>query len=208
MNKESKIIAIVVAIVGLTISLAFCDTVSIADIKGKVHGAITDAHARIHQGQLYSGTTIFASVVDDGYARVLVDITTDTFTSSEIHIVFSMTSASIARAQLYEDVSCSSSGTLITARNFNRGIADSTTTIKTLIYANPTAIVSSGTLISEILVPAGGIGMINGGQARSGIEWVLKGSSTTGKSYIYRIQNKDGSAAKPMAINVEFYEVE
>lgn len=193
---KNNILITIVFIIGLSATYCFGDVVPAKP--ARTSGMITNEHAKVHLGQVYTASFIDISVADDDYVVILIDITTNTFTNDEIHMYMAYGAGGDSIVKLFEGAHCTSSGTLITAYNFNRDIADSP---ETLIYHTPATIVTSGTVIYSQLIPGGTGGNAGGGTNSKNVEWVLEGNS-----YLIEIQNISGNT-KPIGVEVDFYEM-
>ena len=191
-----KILVISILLLGLIVAYSFGGEVPAKPFRGV--GMITDAHAKIHMGEIYEEDFIDIAVDDDYYLVIMIYITTDTYTADEVHAAFEIIAGGDAVFKLYEGAHCTSSGTLITSYNLNRSIADSP---EALIFHTPTVILTSGTAIVTELI-AGGTGCNAGGGGYDRAEEVVLSDDY---SYLVEVQNIAGSA-KPLGACIIFYE--
>ncbi len=192
-----NILITTILIIGLAVT--YCFSGAVPEKPARNVGMITDEHAKIHLGQIYTAGFIDIAVADDDYVVMLIDITTNTFTNDEVHLVFNANTGGDSVIKLFEGAGCTSSGTVVTSYNHNRDVADSP---EAIIYQTPTVIVTSGTAIYSALIPAGTNNNASGSMTGRSSEWVLEDAS-----YLLEFQNISGSA-KPMSIELFFYEKE
>jgi len=134
----------------------------------------------VHQGDMFVVSASTQALATGTSCQFLVDLTSKTVTH-QLHAVFSVAVGSNAFVELYEDNVYTSSGAVVTPRNMNRYY------IQTLdagikMYASPTSIKTTGTLIFSSFVPAGTVKPL---QLNTGSEWVLH----IGHSYTVVVTN-------------------
>ncbi len=191
-----KLFVLVVLFIGMAVVYSFGGQVPAKPTRDS--GMVTDAHAKVHLGQMYRTGYLFNSVADGGTAYFLIDVSTSGFTADEIHGFLVIAVESTAVLNIYADPVVSSSGTVVPSFNLNQNIADSATAI---FYHTPT-ITSNGTKISpEILIPAGNKNFNSGKAFREGSEFIGEDAL-----YLIAVRNEDGQAAKMVGIYADFYE--
>jgi len=190
-----KILIAIVTIIGLAIAYSFSGQVPAKP--SRTIGDVTDAHAKVHLGQMYRTGHYYPEIADNATAYFLVDVATSTFTADEIHTNILITVESSALFFVYRDPVITSSGTLVDSYNLNHPIADSATAT---FYHTPT-ITSLGTLVQPfIFIPAG---KFNTGQdIKNNAEYV----GANGEMYLIGVANKNGQAASDIGIYADFYE--
>ena len=163
-------------------------------------GMVTDAHVKVHVGQMYRTGYLFPAVADNATAYFMVDVATTGFTADEIHAFLSIAVESTAILNIYRDPVVSSSGTVVPSFNLNQNIADSA---EAIFYRSPTIVTNqNGTKISpSILLPAGNKNFNSGKAIRDGAEYVGEDAL-----YLITVRNEDGQAAKDIGIYADFYE--
>ena len=166
----------------------------------RLTGMVTDAHAKVHLGEMYRTGYLFPSVADGGTAYFMVDVATTGFTADEIHSFLTIVVESTAIVNIYRDPVTTSSGTVVPSFNLNQNIADSA---EAIFYRSPTITTNqNGTKISPtILLPAGTKNFNSGKAFKDGSEYVGEDAL-----YLITVRNEDGQAAKDIGIYADFYE--
>lgn len=200
MNKIRNIIIFIVLSIGLSVAYVFSDSVSIDDIKGQVHGGITDALARSHQAQLFRTGNLFTSLASGTSATILIDISTESFTGDQINWNLTVAPSGESFVRIYKNPTIVSSGTLMSSYSVN----DSTdaTGVEALFYYSGN-FSSSGTAISpQYIVSTGTVfnegDLINNGAQRVGFP---------ATEYLIEIINQDTGAIN-VGGYIDYYEVD
>jgi len=192
---SKKIIIGAVFVIGLAVAYSFGGQVPAKP--AHTSGVVTDAHAKVHLGQMYRTGHYYPAVAAAATAYFLVDVATTSFTADEIHTNILITVESSSLLVVYRDPVVSSSGTLVDSYNLNHPIADAATA---LFYHTPT-ITSLGTIVQpHIFIPAGKFN--TGTDIKNNAEYV----GATGEMYLICVVNKNGQAASDIGIYADFYE--
>lgn len=196
-NKFRNILIAIVLIIGLSITYCFSAEVPAKPFRGT--GMVTDAHAKVHQGQLYRTGYLFESVASGATATFLIDLATSTYTRSATHGMISVVSEPKSYYRAFKDPVIESSGTIVDSYNMNDTISDAP---QSLFYHSPN-IVSSGTLVTPTILISTGTTFNSGLISRDGTEYI----GANGSIYLLEIENNDALAAD-IGIYIDFYEVE
>jgi len=194
---SKKIIIGAVCIIGLGVALSFGGQVPAKP--AHTSGMVTDAHAKVHLGQMYRTGHYYPAVAAAATAYFLVDVATTSFTADEIHTNILITAETTSLVIIYRDPVITSSGTIVDSYNLNHPIADAATAV---FYHTPT-VVTPGTLVQpHILIPAN-VGIFNTGtDIKNNAEYV----GAAGEMYLIMVVNKDSQTAGDIGIYADFYE--
>ena len=193
---SKKIIIGAVFIIGLTVALSFGGQVPAKP--ARTSGVVTDAHAKVHLGQMYRTGHIFESIASGATAFFMVDVATTGFTADEIHATLSIASTVTVVLNVFRDPVTTSSGTVVASYNLNQQIAD---TAEAIFYHTPT-ITSNGTKIQpSILIPAAANGFNSDKAFKDGSEYVGADSL-----YLISVRNEDAQTTADIGIYADFYE--
>lgn len=151
-------------------------------------------HWHVHERRMFHIEHGAASLANNGTIdfRILTG-TLDVHTG----ILFSV--GGQANIYLYEGITVTGNGNLVTALNMKRSAPNVS---EARFYTSPTMTFPSGTQIISRTVPGGTSPTTRAGaEARAGVEWILKPQT----NYGLRIQNTSGGAV-PAWFIIEFYE--
>lgn len=156
--------------------------------------SITVPHNRVHVGDMYSVSHLFADVASAANADILVKVGSN----KELHFMFSVGAGAEATIYFYESPTITDNGTEIVIYNMKR---DSSNTSDANVYYAPT-VGAVGTQICVGLAPGATKPNDVGGNIRHDTEWDLEEDT----DYLIRVTN-NGAGAENIAIQLEWYEV-
>ncbi len=189
-----KIIILSVVLIGLSVACLFSGQVPLKPFRGS--GMVLDTHAKNNLGQLYQVSYTSDSVRAAQNLLFLIDLATNTFTSSRVHARIKTAAENNAEIRFYESPVLITTGTPVAQFNRNRELA---TASEVLFYLQPT-VVSSGTLLSTSII-SDHISI----EPPTIQEWILP----TGNFYmIEMIDSISGTAGNDMSITIEYFETE
>lgn len=166
----------------------------VLDIDEETHSLVTisEPHAILHQGKMYSVSYYDEAVADDANLNIQI-LTGD----KEAHASYIITAGGDAIVEMRESIE-STGGTPISIYNKNRNSLN--TPLSTVMY-NPT-VTSSGTLLFKEFTIGGTYNQAIGGGTRTDTEWELLPNT----KYLFKTTNKAG-LAKVISVSLEFYEI-
>ena len=153
--------------------------------------SVDELHHEIHDGEHFSAT--FAETIGSGSASVLL-LETPGSAVAEIHFVADLES-SAAGTLIFSETPNATVGTAVTAYNNKRTSGTSALTTVT----SSGAVTTTGTILGNMVVGAGGAGNKVGGESGARNEWILNNDAR------YLLQYT-ASAASNVAWNVLWYE--
>jgi hypothetical protein len=191
-----KVLILTILAVGLSVVCSFGGQVPAKPARSI--GMVTDAHTKVHLGQIYRTGHLYESVAAGATSYFMVDVATTGFTADEIHATLTIVSSVPVVLNIYRAPITTSSGTVVPSYNLNQNIADSATAI---MYHTPT-ITSNGTKISPtILIPATANSFISDKAFKDGAEYVGADSL-----YLITVRNVSAQTAADIGIYADFYE--
>ena len=156
--------------------------------------AITVPHNRVHVGDMYSASHLFADVAAAANADILVKVGSN----KRLHFMFSVGAGAESSVYFYEIPTITANGTEVAIYNMNR---TSSNTSDVNVYYTPT-VGAVGTQICVGLLPGALKKKDVGGNIRSDTEWILNYDI----DYLIRVTN-NGDGAENIGIQLEWYEV-
>ena len=189
-----KKIIFLLGMIGLLVGQLYAGPVSLANIK--YTGNVSEDLAKIHRGQIYETSHIFASVAVDGFAKFMVDMSSPVVTINQLHAKIQINCPAEVIVSIYKNPVFLSSGTPLVPVNLNDTVDDSP---ETLFYYSP-VVDSSGTLKTTYSVIPG-----NGGQGQSDRAAENVWADIT---YLVTIQNKSSDTVHNINGLFDFYETE
>jgi len=161
-------------------------------------GMITDAHTKVHLGQIFRTGHLYDNVEAGATAYFMVDVATTAFTADEIHATLTIVSDQPVVMNIYRTPVITSSGTVVPSYNLNQKIADTATAI---MYHTPT-VTTVGTQISPtIFIPANAQSFNSDKAFKDGAEYV--GAESL---YLIAVRNVTAQTAADIGIYADFYE--
>lgn len=157
---------------------------------------INTPHHEIHEGNMWHAWCRQSGLGDDSNLEMLIV----TGSGKEIHLAPDGACGGDAWLEMYENVTVSSNGVLITPNCMHRTTSG---TARTLTYCGP-VVTSTMHPLSVQFMTGGQKQFAVGGLIRPNTEWIFDGVSGS-INYLLRIVNVAGSA-KDASIGVEFYE--
>ena len=159
-------------------------------------------HEKIHLGEQFNISSMTVALANNASTYFVIDCATNTFTRTEMHMTFGVSTGGNAHLMLFKDVVVTSSGTAISAVNMNQA---STRTPGIRVTGNGSPISSTGTKLLEVMLPAGSSpsGKNAGASTKAEEEFILK----QGTKYLLILTNVSGSAAACNLV-IEWYEEE
>lgn len=155
---------------------------------------MSEIHARIHEGVMYSVDQVNAALADTLSLSFLIS----TSASKSVHLRVLAAMGGDARLQLYENPTVTMAGSAITPINRNRF---SSNVPAATITTGPT-VSSDGTELLDIILPGGsGFYLSPGSSSNAFEEYILK----LEEDYLARVTNISGSA-QPSSLQLDFYE--
>lgn len=156
---------------------------------------ITHGHSKVHQGDHYHVSHIFAAVASAGTAEILIQVPANL----TIHMNYNVSATGEGRVQIFEGTTFSGAGTALTEVNNNRRSTNTSTVTAT---HTPTT-TGDGTQILGSVLPGGATGS-NIGSAQHGPDEQFMFDEST--NYMIRFTN-DSASAENVSIEVAYYEV-
>ena len=191
-----KILILTILVIGLAVAYSFGGQVTAKPARSI--GMVTDAHTKVHLGQIYRTGHLYEDVAAGATAYFMVDVATSGFTADEIHATLTIINSEDVIVNIYRDPIVTSSGTVVPSYNLNQNIADSATAI---MYHTPT-ITSNGTIISPTILIPSDANSFNSDQAfKDGAECVGADSL-----YLIAVRNITAQTAGDIGIYADFYE--
>lgn len=169
------------------------------------NNVIDYVHWECHKGEMNFINYSFKSIAANASSNILIA----TNSSKEVHINFEVKTNGPMIFHFYESayLAATSVGTVASAINMNRNFSTSAGTVFYLA-GNTTSNTTLGTrLINQMIIgdTGGGFGVNNdvaiGGQARNGVEWILKPNM----NYFLTLINTAG-VVRDLNVEAEFYE--
>ena len=154
---------------------------------------IDPRRALIHQGRMFSFSSVDQAVAASGVVEILMRVPSGT----TAHMAASGAVSVDMIGTLWDGPTTSADGTPITARNRHRGSA---TTPLSSLFASPT-VTGDGTRLMEIFIPGGSGKQAAGGSGDTGSEWALDAGD-----YLLRIENISGTANSIANIEINWAE--
>lgn len=156
--------------------------------------AMSEIHARIHEGTMFSVDQVDTALADTASLTYLIS----TSASQSAHLRVLAALGGDARLQFFENPTVTMAGSAVTPINRNRfssNVAASTVT------TGPT-VSSDGTELLDIILPGGsGFFLSPGSSGNAFEEYILK----LDEDYLARVTNISGSA-QPASLQLDFYE--
>lgn len=159
-------------------------------------GGLDHVHLKVHQGKLFSVSTIFPSVAKDAVADILIEAPS----VGSPHCTFLAAGGGDLRVELFEDAIVTSNGVLLSNINNNR---NSINVSLSKFYSSP-VVLNTGVTLSSLFIPGGSGAQTPGGSAlltKANAEWIL----ATSKKYLLRLTNLSDSIC-PISAGIGFYE--
>lgn len=156
--------------------------------------AMSEVHARIHQGVFFGAQYSAASVADGSSINVLI---TTTANGGAVHMRVSSAAGGNATLYVFEDPTVSVAGTAVSAYNRNRTSALTPTTVITHTPTNT----PDGTQIAGGFLPGGRGGNAAGNISSMFEEIIMKAN----EQYLIRLTNNAGTA-QPLSVVLDWYE--
>lgn len=154
---------------------------------------VTHEHGQIHASNFFSSGYLNSAVASAGTIAVLFETG-----ANEIHSFLKLIAGGDALFEVFEDVTTSSDGTLMTATGHNRTEPGTT---NVTWYHTPT-VTDFGTTLWEEYIPGGSSGQTPGAVQFVGTEQVIFKPNT---KYVLRLTN-EANGVEPLQITMAYYQ--